>query len=49
MPTTCEGVSSSLEMYGVLAFVHNSKEGPFECKQAWDQELERSSVWLRGR
>jgi len=49
VPTTCQAVAESLTMYGALAFVHNSKAGPFACKQAWNQELARASVWLRGR
>ena len=46
--TTCEAVAEDLDMHGALAFVHNSKSGPFHCQQAWDQELGTASVWLRG-
>jgi cathepsin B len=47
--TSCEAVATSLDMFGALSFVSNSKSGPFSCEQAWDQELASSSVWLRGK
>lgn len=46
--TTCEAVAEDLDMHGELTFVHNSKSGPFHCKQAWNQESGITSVWLRG-
>ena len=30
--TTCEAVAEDLDMHGALAFVHNSKSGPFHCE-----------------